>query len=140
MHRKKSPSMKTTLLPLAAALAASLLLSACGSGSESAPAPTNNTDADAMGENFTASAGVELPPAVKESKTYRCADASVVYVDFYADDVSAAIKTSKEGAGTKLTASAKGEPLTAEGGYSVSGTGTPVQIAVPGKKAQSCKA
>jgi len=140
-HRKKSRPMQIKLLPLAAALAASLTLAACGSGgSEPAPAPTTNTDADALGENFTAAAGVELPPAVKESKTYRCADASVVYVDFYADDVSGAIKTEKEGPATKLTAAAKGDPLTAEGGYSVKGTGSPVEIAVPGKKAQTCKA
>jgi hypothetical protein len=136
-RRDNCPPMKK-LLPLAAALAAATLLTACGSNTD-APEVHANTDADALAENFTAAAGVSLPPMVKASKTYRCADASVVYVDFYADDVSGAIKTAKDGAATKLTATAAGEPLVAEG-FSVSGSGTPIQIAVPGKKAQSCKA
>ncbi|MFW2828615.1 hypothetical protein [Sphingomonas sp. ID0503] len=125
-------------LTFAAAIAASILLAGCDKAA--APAASGNqTDADALGENFTTAADVKLPPALKASKTYRCADASLVFVDFYTDDTSAAIKTEKEGAATPLTAAAAGGPFTAEG-FSVSGSGTPVEIAVPGKKAQTCKA
>ena len=44
----------------------------------------------------------------------------------------------KGGEPTQLKAAEAGQPFTAEGGYEVSGQGDEVQIAVPGKNAQSC--
>ena len=39
-----------------------------------------------------------------------------------------------------LTASEKGKPFTAEGGYSLDGSGNTVKFASPGHKSQTCRA
>ncbi len=85
---------------------------------------------------------VTLPPSISSSKIYRCADNDVVYVDWLSDGKSANVRTEKTGSPTQVTAPAPGEPMTAAGGYSVSGTAeaASVRIAVPGKSEESCKA
>lgn len=117
----------------AAVLGSALMLTACGKP-ETITASESDPDAAAL----NAAAPVELPPMVTQSRTYRCKDASLVYVDFFSNN-TAAYKTSKEGAPTMLTAAEPGKPYAAEG-YSVSGDGPQVEIAAPGKPAQSCKA
>lgn len=133
MHKNALPSS-------AAALAAILLLSACsGSGSEQAPAPAPTNDAAMAEAPPVTNTPVVLPPALVASRTYRCKDNSLVYVDFFGDNVSASLKTDKAGAATQLTAPAAGEAFAGEG-FTVSGSGTEVNIAQPGKPSQSCKA
>ena len=121
-----------TRLLAAAVLGSALLLSACNQETISGDAP----DPDAAALN--AAAPVELPPMVTQSRTYRCKDASLVYVDFYSNN-TAVYKASKDGAGTTLSAAEPGKAYTAEG-YSVSGDGPEVTIAAPGKGSQTCKA
>lgn len=117
----------------AAALAASLTLTACGSDA--------GNEAPAEGANAAnqASAAAErpLPPAILKSRTYRCRDNSVVYVDFFTDN-SAAIRTEQTGLPTKLTGEGGNPPFTAEG-YSVSANDDEAQISLPGKPSQSCR-
>lgn len=115
-----------------AALAAVLALGACQSEPE-----TIDTNPDPMANALANATPVELPPSVKESVSYRCKDNSVVYVDFLSDDKSANIRTDKAALPTRVIAANAGEAMTAEG-YSLSGMGETVQIAVPGKDAQSC--
>ncbi len=117
----------------AAVLGSAIALTACGQP-ETVTAGDNDPDAGTL----NAAAPVELPPMVTQSHAYRCKDGSLVYVDFFSNN-TAAYKTAKEGAGTTLTASEPGKPYVAEG-YSVSGDGPQVEIAAPGKPAQSCKA
>lgn len=117
----------------AAILGTALLLTACG---EPETISGDSPDPDAAALN--AAAPVELPPMVTHSRTYRCNDASLVYVDFFSNN-TAVFKTSKDAAGTTLTAAEAGQPFTAEG-YSLSGDGPQVEIASPGKAKQSCKA
>jgi len=117
----------------AAVLGTTLLLAACGKP-ETITAGNDDPDSAAL----NAAAPVELPPMVTHSRTYRCKDASLVYVDFFSNN-TAVYKQSKDGQGTTLTASEPGKPYTAEG-YSVSGDGPQIEIAAPGKPAQSCKA
>ena len=81
---------------------------------------------------------IELPPSLLASRTFRCKDNSVLYIDFYGDK-AADLRVKKDGTVTKLVAPEAGKPLTG-GGYSVSGTGTQVNITQPGKGSQSCKA
>jgi hypothetical protein len=120
----------------AAALAASLLLTACGgSGSGSATAEQN---ASAEANAAEAAPPVELPPMMTASQTYRCKDNSLVYVDFF-NNTTAQFRAEKTGPATVLTATEPGKPFEAEG-YSVSGSGPDVTIVRPGKSAQSCKA
>ena len=117
----------------AAVLGSALMLTACGKP-ETITASESDPDAAAL----NAAAPLELPPMVTQSRTYRCKDASLVYVDFFSNN-TAAYKTSKEGTPTMLKAAEAGKPYTADG-YSVSGDGPQVEIAAPGKPAQSCKA
>jgi hypothetical protein len=116
-----------------AALGSALLLTACGK-----PETINSGDNDPDAAALNAAAPVELPPMVKASRTYRCKDGGLVYVDFMSNN-TALYKTDKAAAGTALTAPEAGKPYTADG-YSISGDGPQVEIAAPGKPAQSCKA
>jgi hypothetical protein len=127
--------MKHSLLLFPLSLVAVATLSACGNSEET----VNDTIGDPMENQLAHAAPVALPPMLKASKTYRCKDNSLVYIDFFADDVSANIRTEKDGKATKLSAPEKGKALTADG-YSVEGSGQTVNVALPGKGSQSCKA
>lgn len=124
--------MKTAPLTLAALALASL--SACG---KSEPELVGELP-DPMAAQVANAAPVVLPPAVKDSRSYRCKDNSLIFVDFLADNVTANLRMEKDGTPTKLVAPAAGEPFAAEGGYEVAGTGGSVTVTVPGKAAQSC--
>ena len=124
--------MKNPLLPLAA-LGAMLALSACNPETvTSGHSPQDDQQAE-----LANAAPVVLPPSVKTSKKYRCADGGIVTVDFLSDDLSATI-TPDKGGPTALKAAEKGQAFTAEG-FAVSGTGATVDITLPGKSSQSCK-
>lgn len=118
----------------AAILGTALLLTACGEPETI----TADAEKDPDAATLNAAQPIELPPMVTQSRTYRCKDGGLVYVDFFSNN-TAMYKTEKDGAGTTLTAAEPGKPYTAEG-YSVSGDGPQVEIAAPGKPAQSCKA
>jgi len=135
-RRNNSPAMRIRSITLAAMLAATAALSACSSE----PETITGKDTDDMKNELASAPPVELPPAVAASKTYRCADASLVYVDFFADNKSANLRTEKTGTPTKVAALEAGQAMTAEGGFSLSGSGEKVDITVPGKSSQSCKA
>ena len=91
------------------ALVASAALAGCnnedhtivgGPGSDEPPA---NADA----------APVELPPAIAASKTYRCKDNSLAYVDWLSDG-TARIKKDRNDVGTIVTPGGEGSPLTGD--------------------------
>jgi hypothetical protein len=92
--------------------------------------------------NSTANANVQLPPSIVATKLYRCADNSVVTVDYLSDNKSANVHAGKEGASTKVVGVEAGKPMTADGGYSVEGspTSSSAKIAVPGHASQTCNA
>jgi hypothetical protein len=123
-------------LPLISA-AALALLSACNNSDE--PEVVGGP-ADPMAQQLANAAPVELPPSVKESHPYRCKDNSLIFVDFMSDEKTANLRTEKGGSPTKLVASEPGKPFTAEGGYSVEGSGKQITVTLPGKSALSCKA
>lgn len=126
----KAPLLRATPLALLVALAA------CNSHSETA---TNTVETTAEANTAAPAAPIELPPPLLASRTFRCKDNSVVYIDFYGGEKTADLRATKDGSVTKLTAPEAGQPLTGDG-YSVSGTGTQVNITQPGKPSQSCKA
>lgn len=86
-------------------------------------------------------AAVQLPPAIEASKSYRCKDNSVVYVDWLNDKKTADLRSSKTGTPTRVMAAEAGKPMTAEG-YSLTGTSQDAAVTIdrPGKGSQSCKA
>lgn len=82
---------------------------------------------------------VELPPAIRASKTYRCrGDNSLVYIDWLADG-SAQFRAEQGTTPVRLRAGEPGEPLTADG-YALEGTadGSTITIATPDAGERSC--
>jgi hypothetical protein len=134
VHGNKGAAMRHTLiLPLA--ILSLAVLNACN---QAQPEGFNETIADPMENQLANASPVALPPALKASKTYRCKDNSLIYVDFFADDLTANIRTEKEGAPVKLSAPEKGKAFAAEG-YSIEGSGPTITASLPGKGSQSCK-
>lgn len=120
--------------PLIAA-AALVALGAC-----SKPAPqVVDTNPDPMANELAHRAPVEMPPAIKADKTMRCKDNSLVYVTFFEGDKQAVVRTEQAGTPTKLTAPAAGEPLTADGGWKMTGTPDSITLTRPGKGELTCK-
>lgn len=119
--------------PIAAA--ALLALAACNSPSEPEVLDSNP---DPMAAQLANAGTIELPPAIKADKTMRCDDNSLVYLTFFEGDKQVVVRTEKGGTPTTLTAPNAGEPLTAEGGWSLTGDTANVKIALPGKGTLSC--
>lgn len=115
-----------------------LALAALGACGQTKPESFNDTIADPMQEELANKAAPVLPPALKANKTYRCKSNDLVFVDFFADDLTANIRTDKAGTPVRLTAAEKGKPFEGEG-YIVDGNGATVSITLPGKSAESCK-
>jgi hypothetical protein len=127
-----------TRTPLLLTLAAAAALAGCNKQDHTIVAGGPDTG----DYNAAANADVQLPPAIVATKLYRCADNSVVSVDYLSDGKSANVRAGKGAPTVQVAAAEAGQPMLAEGGYSVEGTpdsGT-AKIAVPGHPAQSCKA
>jgi len=106
----------------AAASAALFALSACQKGP---PEMVNTYDPQAQALQNAAPVTAP-PPMISANKTYRCADNSLYYVDFYTNN-TATIRTTQSGATTQLTQTGGTGPYTG-GGQSVSGNESHVTI------------
>lgn len=108
------------------ALASAALVAGCNKSDHTivAGGPADNDEA---AKQIEAQGPVQLPPSITASKTYRCGDNSLLYVDWKSDG-SAQVKTSKTDAGTAVPAG-EGSPL--------KGDSTSASISYNGK---SCKA
>jgi hypothetical protein len=127
-----------TRTPLLLTLAAAAALAGCNKEDHTIVAPGPDTG----DYNAAANADVQLPPSIVATKLYRCADNSVVTVNYLSDNKSANVRAGDNGPVTQVTAAEPGKPMTGEGGYSVEGSpdSATAKIAVPGHPAQSCKA
>ena len=121
-----------TLLPLTAAM----LLAARNQGGPE----VIDANPDPMATELANRAPVELPPSIKAERTLRCKDNSLVYVTFFQGDKQARVKLEKTGPGTMLKAPAAGEPMVADGGWSLTGDTETISLTQPGKSAVSCHA
>ncbi len=99
-----------------------------------------DTNPDPMANTLATAKPVELPPAIKAEKTLRCKDNSLVYVTFFEGDKMAMVRTEQTGAATRLTAPEAGQPLTADGGWKMTGGPSSVDITIPGKGSKTCHA
>lgn len=124
--------------PLPFAAAALLALAACNN--KPATPEVVDTNPDPMASELANAGAVELPPAIKAEKTMRCKDNSLVYVTFFQGDKQAFVRTEKDGAPTTLKAANAGEPLTAEGGWTMTGTPENITLTQPGKGELTCRA
>lgn len=128
--------MKTPILPAAAV--ALLALSACQSKTETTTA--NSTTV----ENTTtvAAAPIELPPAIKSEGSFRChGDNSLVKVTFFEakkDGTLTASVASPADASPVTLSGATGAPMTADGGWALSGSDKSFDLTQPGKPKQNC--
>jgi len=131
--------MRTPLtLRSAPVLAGFLLLSLAGCNNQPTNLEAGSTDD--MQKQLATAKPVSLPPSIAATKSLRCADNSVVFVDFYSDGKSAGIHLKKDSPPTIVKADAAGKPMTADGGYALDGTQTAssVKVTLPGKPAQTC--
>ena len=122
----------------AAALSVTVLLAACGQPTTITAGAPNDPTANEV----AAAPPVKLPPAMLASKTYRCQPGNaVLYINWFNDNTSAAIKQKKDDTPVALTAPAKGEPFVG-GGYTVKGSAdaSKVTVTAPGGKALDCAA
>jgi hypothetical protein len=86
-------------------------------------------------------AAIVMPPAIESTKSYRCKDNTVVYIDWLNDKKTADIRASKAGSASRVVSAEAGKPMTAAG-YSLTGTKDSASVTVerPGMGSQSCKA
>lgn len=101
--------------------------------------------ADPLANAVANAPAVELPAAIVATKTYRCADGSVARIDWREKDAKPAAANLRIGDATvptELTIGAEGPPYTAADGSSLTGAkdASSVQLTLPGKGAQTCKA
>jgi hypothetical protein len=122
-----------TLIFRAAPVAAFALLAAC-----QPTTVTGGGDNDPTANEIAAAPPIKLPPAILANTTYRCKDNSLAYVTFFNDNMTANLKTKKDGEPIPLTAAEAGKPYEG-GGYTVTGAATGKSITLTGPKGtQSC--
>ncbi len=128
--RQRSCAMKS-LYPL-------LMLAALAACQKPEPTVIDTRPVDPNAAAIANAAPVELPPAIKSQKTYRCKDNSLAYVTWYVGDKQADAKVEQDGAPTRLTSAAGGSPWTSADGWSLSGNETDITLTTPGKAAKAC--
>ena len=146
--RQTVPAMNKTLLILAPLSV--LALAACNKSETPATSESGTETAAAP------AAPVEMPPAITASGTYRCADNTILYVDFLGKNVAADIRVGDKAAtATRVNAPAAEAPAagatapteavpagpmkSTDGESSLSGEGKQINVKLAGKGAQTCK-
>ena len=146
--------MKKTLLILAPL--SMLALAACNKSETPA-----ESEAATKAAATAAAAEIELPPAITASGTYRCADNTILYVDFLGKNEAADIRVGDKAAtAVRVTAPVAEAPAapaagaapapaaeaapagpmkSADGENSLSGEGKQINVKLAGKGAQTCK-
>ena len=134
--------MKKTLLILAPL--SMLALAACNK--------TETPAADAGADATTAAATTEplpMPPSITASNTYRCADGTILNVDYLGKNEAADIRVGEKTAtavrvnapkAAEGTTEAPAGPMKSEDGKtSLSGSGAQINVQLADKGAQTCK-
>jgi hypothetical protein len=82
---------------------------------------------------------VKLPPAMLASKSYRCKDNSLIYIDWFNDNMTANLRLKdKTATPVNLSAPSAGAPYVG-GDYTLTGTATaPAVTLAKGGASQSC--
>ena len=123
--------MQKTHILAAAAIAALAALSAC----ESEPEVVKKDDP--MAEALKNSGPVEAPPMIQASRTYRCRDNSLLYIDFFTNN-TAVIRTRRGEAPVATVRAEGGNPPYTGSGYSVSANADEINYGSP-NGSQSCR-
>jgi len=112
-----------TRIPLTLMIVAAAALAGCNNSDHTIIAGPDTGDGPT---NAAANANVQLPPSIAASKSYRCKDNKVVYIDWMSDG-SARVKQTREEVGTPVAA----------GSPDLKGDATAASITYKG---ESCKA
>ena len=144
--------MKKTILLLAPLSV--LALAACNKSE------TPAVEADAEAAKTAEAAPIAMPPAITASGTYRCADSTVLYVDFLGKNEAADIRVGdKNAVAVRVTAPVAAVPAadapaadaktaeaapagpmkSADGAATLSGSGKQINVKLADKGAQTCK-
>ena len=122
-------------------------------------AACNKTETTAEGDAATTTATAEpiaMPPAITATGTYRCADNTILYVDFLGKNEFADIRVGDkaatavrviapaavvpaEGAAPAAEAAPTGPMTSADGESALSGSGAQINVKLAGKGSQTCK-
>lgn len=121
--------------PLIAPVAAALALAACNQNSQPEVVDTRAPDPNAAA--LANAAPVELPPAMRAQKTYRCKDNSLLYVTWYVGDKSVDVKAEKDGTPVRLMSEGT-SPWTSAAGWTIAGDDNNIRVTQPGKGPQDC--
>lgn len=125
--------MQKTHFLAAAAIAASATLAACNSEPEAITVNKFDPQAEALKN----AAPIEAPPIIQASHAYRCADNSLVYVDFLSNN-TANLRTERGGIPVAVLTAPEGNPPYTGSGYSVSANAERISYTAPGKGTQNC--
>lgn len=120
-----------SLLPLIAAAA----LAACSQSKE--PEVLDSRAPDPNASELANAAPVELPPAIRSQKKYRCADGSLASVTWFVGDKQAAARAG-DGTPVIVRSEAGKSPWTGEDGTLLSGTDDKIVLTPAGGKALNC--
>jgi len=123
----------------AAPFAALFLLGAC----QNEPIDLSE-GTDPQAEALKNAPPVQLPPSIREAKTYRCKDNSLVHVSFLSDNVTALVRDKQEEPPVAtLKAPAAGQAFEGQDsqsqGFKLSGSGDAVTYTSPDSGTQSCR-
>ena len=120
-------------LPLLIAAAAAL--AACNQKNEPEVVDTRAPDPNASA--LANAAPVELPPAIRAQKTYRCADNRLVNVTWFTGDKQASVTVGK-GSPVIVKSEAGATPWKGDDGTALAGTDDKITVTPAGGKALSC--
>lgn len=126
--------------PLALALAAAALLPLAACNSNPAVDDGMNAAAEARNEATANAVAAAMPPSIRADKSFRCKDNSLAFVTFFQGDTQAVVREAQDGPATVLKAENAGDPLTAEGGWRMTGDDKAgITLTRPGKAAITCR-
>jgi hypothetical protein len=111
------------------------LVAACSAGAETIVAGND----DPQAKELAKAAPVTLPPAILATRTYRCADNSLLYADFYTNN-TVSVRVGDRNAAPVTLAAADGGAAYVSDGYSVSANSETIDFKAPGKGGQNCNA
>jgi uncharacterized lipoprotein len=117
---------------LTLAAVAAIALAACNGE------PEKLSKDDPMADALKNAQPVQPPPMIQASRTYRCRDNSLVYIDFFTNN-TAVIRTEQGGEPTAMVTAEGGNPPYTGSGYSVSANAEQISYTSP-SGTQSCRA
>lgn len=120
-----------SLLPLIALAA----LAACN---QKEPEVLDSRAPDPNAAALANAAPVELPPAIRAQKTYRCENNDLFYLTWFVGDKIMDARDDEKGAPVRLTSESGSAPWTSADGWSVSGELENVTVTAPGKAKRVC--